>query len=404
MELDEGLLGDLFATLRENDYAQLQYVPTRKSALGFFKEGHNLRNWGMRKKHLMFSYSASPAFYLHKIFSMNRNLRFFFFFCFLNEPAASETIKEMLGERWLRGALQCGLVVKEEGEGCFLALSVLPIADSLILRDYHPTYRYHEYDEHRPPNRIYVGADSIKFAECNQKYLGGNRFQSVLELGCGTGIQLLSLQNIADYLVGVDANPRAVEFTRMTLKLNGLQERSSVVQSNLFENVDRAFDLIVANPWFIDLEKGGLEEIPEILLKVDDYLQDGGTFAMYLGSYVKDGVDLGKSVLETFAEERKYDATFYRLGKSIEPEKVEEYRRLRIECINSYYAILRKGGAGEVTTHGPTIMRRIRDQLYLPMQRKLARLGVSSLPPFSITPGEMVGREPRRQPSNSHEQ
>jgi len=76
---------------------------------------------------------------------------------------------------------------------------------------------------------------------------------SVLDVGCGSGIQSLAnaKSNPKNTVTGVDINPKAVECSRYNAKLNGI-ENSEFFESDLFENVPgKSFDSIVFNPPYL---------------------------------------------------------------------------------------------------------------------------------------------------------
>jgi SAM-dependent methyltransferase len=369
------LIRVLFNQLKNARYDRLQYVPTRKNFFGLFKEGENIKNLFWPAKHLMFYYSIRPHFYINRITRNSSRLAFYYQFCFLNTPQDKNSIHTYLGEEWFNDADRVQLVRKTRDGKYALTVSVLPIGEYLILRDDHNSYQYYEYDSNKPENRVYVGADSVKFVEYNQRFLRERRYKNALELGCGTGIQLICAENFCDHLTGIDVNPRAVEFTKASAELNGISSRFTVFQSDLFENIRGSFDLILANPWFLDLQKGGLEEIPLIFEKLDEFLEPNGVFVMYFGSYIKDGVDQGKTVVMDFAKRRGYEAVFRRLGKTIEPHFLKRYRELNISHINSYYVVLTKNGSVNSLTHEPSLIRRLRDEIFIPLQRVLKKAG-----------------------------
>ena len=365
-------LKDTTQILVENNYKKLQYIPSRRSVFGLFKEPENLINFFLKKKHLLFYFSIVPSVYLSMLSAFNHRLKFLFEFCFLNKGFSKSVVIANMGENWLKNGLSCGLVINHK-ESFSLCISFLPIGENIVLRDDHNISHMHQYDDVKPKDRVYVGADSVKFVQYNLKHLGSLRFKKALELGCGTGVQLISIADFCDKLVGIDINSRAVEFTSTSVDINGMKSKFKVLKSDLFENLDEKFDLILANPWFIDIEKAGLEEIPDILEKLDEYLIEKGIFSIYFGSYVKDGIDQGLNAISKFATKLNYDATFYRLGKSIEPEFLDKYKHFGISHINSYYAILKKQGQGIITVKQPSIFRQFRDAFYLPLQRILAK-------------------------------
>lgn len=75
----------------------------------------------------------------------------------------------------------------------------------------------------------------------------------VAELCAGTGIAALrALRGGAASAVAVDLVPRSVHFARFNARLNGLDERLTVVQSDVWSALDgESFDLVVAHPPYV---------------------------------------------------------------------------------------------------------------------------------------------------------
>lgn len=73
----------------------------------------------------------------------------------------------------------------------------------------------------------------------------------VLDVGTGCGIQALRAARYADEVVVTDTSARALAFSCLTLRLNGL-EASSMRQGSLYEPVaGERFDRVVSNPPFV---------------------------------------------------------------------------------------------------------------------------------------------------------
>jgi release factor glutamine methyltransferase len=78
----------------------------------------------------------------------------------------------------------------------------------------------------------------------------GNR---VLDMGTGCGVNAILAATRGAQVVAVDVNPRAIEAARANAERNGAAERVEVRYSDVFSEVDGAFDLIVFDPpfrWF----------------------------------------------------------------------------------------------------------------------------------------------------------
>jgi len=81
-----------------------------------------------------------------------------------------------------------------------------------------------------------------------------HNFQSVLDLGTGSGAILLSLlaERPQTSGVGVDISEDALSVAKHNAAKLGLEERVEWLQSDWLQNVDGRYDLIVCNPPYID--------------------------------------------------------------------------------------------------------------------------------------------------------
>ena len=84
----------------------------------------------------------------------------------------------------------------------------------------------------------------------------------------------------------VDINSKAVKITFLNAKINNV-ENFKIYKSNLYQKIKGKYDLIISNPWFVDLRKGGLEVLPKIIDKLDKYLEDNGTCLLLMNSFFK---------------------------------------------------------------------------------------------------------------------
>ena len=109
-----------------------------------------------------------------------------------------------------------------------------------------------------------MGADSIIFARFLEKYLSNKFYKRAIEIGSGTGILTIVSSKFAEVFEAIDYNKRAIQYTKLNIAVNKIKNIKTTY-SNMFEKVEGKFDLMLAAPWFIDLEKGGLEEVPDIM-------------------------------------------------------------------------------------------------------------------------------------------
>ena len=87
-----------------------------------------------------------------------------------------------------------------------------------------------------------IGEESKLLAMHSAKQKG----KSALDVGCGTGIVAITLQAEGWDCTGIDISYAAVECSKKNAKLNNM--KISFKKSDLFENVEGKFDLIVFNP------------------------------------------------------------------------------------------------------------------------------------------------------------
>ncbi|RSS78900.1 methyltransferase [Streptomyces sp. WAC06614] len=117
---------------------------------------------------------------------------------------------------------------------------------------------------------------------------------SALDLGTGSGIQALHAAQHATRVTATDVNPRALEFTRLTLALSGAPE-AELLTGSLFEPVgDATYDLIVSNPPFVispaarltyrDGGMGGDDLCRTLVQQAGQHLNPGG-YAQFLANW-----------------------------------------------------------------------------------------------------------------------
>lgn len=85
----------------------------------------------------------------------------------------------------------------------------------------------------------------------------------VLDIGTGTGIQAIrAVKDGARQVLALDNSPAAVSCARENTVLNGVDDRVTVIESDLFKNIknEGRFDLIIANLPIVDFPIYGIVE------------------------------------------------------------------------------------------------------------------------------------------------
>ncbi|MEZ5914870.1 MAG: peptide chain release factor N(5)-glutamine methyltransferase [Parvularculaceae bacterium] len=123
----------------------------------------------------------------------------------------------------------------------------------------------------------------------------------ILDLGCGSGALLCAL--LSEFReasgVGADINPEAVALTGRNIANCDLADRAIAVESDWFENISGAFDIIVSNPPYI--RTGDRESLPREVAAYESPL------ALFAGA---DGLDAYRRILAAAASHLEPDGLF----------------------------------------------------------------------------------------------
>lgn len=114
----------------------------------------------------------------------------------------------------------------------------------------------------------------------------------IIDLGCGTGVIGLTLeQKVSTNSVDlIDISKKALEVTNKNCgKLNS---KANIIESDMFSNVEKKYDVIISNPPYIKTN----EEIEEIVKENEP------SIALYAG---EDGLDCYKKILKDIKKHMK---------------------------------------------------------------------------------------------------
>lgn len=118
--------------------------------------------------------------------------------------------------------------------------------------------------------------------------------KNALDMGTGSGIIALEMAKKGAEVTAIDINPEAIE--EVSRKAEEEELEIKVKESNLFENLEEKFDLIVFNPPYLPGEKGvgdeeiwrggekGIELTERFLDETDNYLTEEGYALLILSS------------------------------------------------------------------------------------------------------------------------
>ena len=136
--------------------------------------------------------------------------------------------------------------------------------------------------------------DDVEYEECSEVYppaedtfllidnLIVNSDEDVLEIGTGTGLVSIFASLKCNNVTSTDINPHAIRCAKSNIKLNK-RTNITVLKSDLFENIDECYDLILFNT-------------PYLPVSNDEHTDDDYSKAW-------DGGESGREVIDTFIQE-----------------------------------------------------------------------------------------------------
>lgn len=100
-------------------------------------------------------------------------------------------------------------------------------------------------------------------------FIRENQYKEILDLCCGSGFIGIALKKYFNEInvCQSDIDKNAIKQTIINLKLNNI--KNNVIQSNMFENINKKFDLIVSNPPY--LSKKDINLISKSVLKFEPH-------------------------------------------------------------------------------------------------------------------------------------
>ena len=114
----------------------------------------------------------------------------------------------------------------------------------------------------------------------------------IIDLGCGSGVIGLTLEKkVSTKSVDlIDISPKALEVTHINCEK--LSSKANLIESDMFENVNKKYDVIISNPPYIKTN----EEIEDIVKNNEPHL------ALYAG---EDGLDCYRKIIKELPNHMK---------------------------------------------------------------------------------------------------
>lgn len=252
------------------------------------------------------------------------------------ENALGETLRDAFG--WNR-FFESGLLNREE-EGALIENGLLQYDGSrlksavrwssldglLLVHSAFPT---------TAEDSVFFGPDTYRFAQSIQRHLTSNRqvIKRAIDIGCGTGAGALLIAKAETQaeVLAVDINPKALSFTEVNAELAGLNN-VRCRSSNVLNDVDGEFDLIVANPPYMkDAKKRayrhggdslGADLSVRIVRESIERLSVGGSLLLYTGVAIVNGEDPFLAAMHECLDNQQLDWSYRELDPDVFGEEL----------------------------------------------------------------------------------
>jgi methylase of polypeptide subunit release factors len=191
-------------------------------------------------------------------------------------------------------ALIDGAIIREEPEGWRSSVRASTLQGDIFLHSAFPTLS---------ADAVFFGPDTYRFARAIKSSLCSEprHLRRALDIGCGTGAGgiVVAKNAVCDEVIMTDINATALQLARLNADAAGI--RATTCHSDLFANVAGEFDLIVANPPYLNdplqraYRHGGGELGSDLSIRIAeaarDKLSPGGSLILYTGSPIVGGTD-----------------------------------------------------------------------------------------------------------------
>jgi SAM-dependent methyltransferase len=203
-------------------------------------------------------------------------------------------------------ALRGGGVLAESAYGWNSRVRASTLGGDVFLHSAFPT---------TASDAVFFGPDTYRFVRAIRSHLTAlpRRLDRVLDLGCGSGAGGVAVAkgSCCKELVLTDINAVALQLARVNADSAGLLNVRTA-HSDLFSSIEGGFDLIVANPPYLNdplqraYRHGGGELGSALSLRIAhaarESLSPGGVLLLYTGSPIVRGVDqLRHDIKQSFA-------------------------------------------------------------------------------------------------------
>jgi methylase of polypeptide subunit release factors len=244
--------------------------------------------------------------------------------------------------------LSGGGIIREENGSWKSQVRASTLGGDIFLHSAFPTVS---------ADAVFFGPDTYRFAKVIESNLchKRGRLGRVLDIGCGTGAGgvVVAKHSSCDELVMTDINASALQLARLNADAAGV--KATIIHSDLFANVEGEFELIVANPPYLNDPmqrtyrhgggKFGSALSSKIAEQATERLSPAGSLILYTGSPIENGVDhFYHSIKSTFVD-CDLDWSYEEIDPDVFGEELESIAYNSVDRIAAVSLIVRKSGA-----------------------------------------------------------
>jgi release factor glutamine methyltransferase len=178
---------------------------------------------------------------------------------------------------------------------------------------------------------VFFGPDTVRFCALVERWAPA-RVGTLVDVGCGSGAGGICAAGLSERLVLADIGPRALDFARVNLELNGAV--AQVVQSDVLADVPGEIELAIANPPYLRDSAGRLYRdgggafgealAVRIVEQTLARLAPGGTLVLYTGSAIVEGVDTFFQAVEPLLHGAGVSFAYEELDPDVFGEELEQ--------------------------------------------------------------------------------
>lgn len=257
--------------------------------------------------------------------------------------------EELLPNELFQALRDDNLIVPVDGAWRSLVRAA-SVGSDLFLHSGYPTT---EWDS------VFFGPDTYRFCRLIRQMLSGRRAPvgRAIDIGCGTGAGGVAVARgvPCEEIIWSDISERALEFCAANLRQTDIPRRQ-IVKSDLFADIPGTFDLIVANPPYLNdslhraYRHGGGEfgsHLSErIVAESLPLMSPGATLILYTGSAIVDGRDPFRANVEALLADAAASVrwTYEEIDPDVFGEELELPYYQRVERIAAVALVVTKDG------------------------------------------------------------